>query len=58
MENELDLVTFTDEEGNEITMEVLDYLCYEGKVSLMTNSIPAQVCPSDLLFNTVTAIVK
>ena len=31
MENELDLVTFTDEEGNEITMEVLDYFFYEGQ---------------------------
>lgn len=29
--NELDLVVFEDEKGNEITMEVLDYLFYEGK---------------------------
>ena len=31
MEEELDLVTFTDEDGNEFTMEVLDYFFYEGK---------------------------
>lgn len=29
--NELDLVVFEDDNGNEITMEVLDYLFYEGK---------------------------
>jgi len=29
--NELDLVVFEDDKGNEITMEVLDYLFYEGK---------------------------
>ena len=31
MENELDLVVFEDDNGNELTMEVLDYLFYEGK---------------------------
>ena len=31
MDNELDLVVFQDDDGNELTMEVLDYLCYEGK---------------------------
>ena len=31
MDEELDLVTFSDEDGNEFTMEVLDYFCYEGK---------------------------
>ena len=31
MDEELDLVVFEDDAGNEITMEVLDYLCYEGK---------------------------
>jgi len=31
MDEELDLVVFEDDEGNELTMEVLDYLCYEGK---------------------------
>ncbi|HIU34849.1 MAG TPA: DUF1292 domain-containing protein [Candidatus Pullichristensenella excrementigallinarum] len=30
MENELDLVVFEDDAGNEITMEVLDYFFYEG----------------------------
>lgn len=29
--NEQDLVVFEDDNGNEITMEVLDYLFYEGK---------------------------
>ena len=31
MENEQDLVVFEDDNGNEITMEVLDYLFYEGQ---------------------------
>ena len=31
MDEELDLVTFEDDDGNEITMEVLDYFFYEGK---------------------------
>lgn len=31
MDNELDLVVFEDDDGNELTMEVLDYLFYEGK---------------------------
>ena len=31
MDNELDLVVFEDDEGNEITMEVLDYFFYEGQ---------------------------
>ena len=31
MENEKDLVVFEDDNGNEFTMEVLDYLFYEGK---------------------------
>lgn len=30
-DNELDLVVFEDDDGNELTMEVLDYLGYEGK---------------------------
>ena len=29
--NELDIVVFEDDDGNELTMEVLDYLFYEGK---------------------------
>ena len=31
MENELDVVMFVDDEGNEVTMEVLDYFFYEGE---------------------------
>ena len=31
MDEERDLVVFEDDEGNEITMEVLDYFFYEGK---------------------------
>ena len=31
MDEELDLVVFEDDAGNELTMEVLDYLAYEGK---------------------------
>ena len=31
MEDERDLVVFEDDSGNELTMEVLDYLFYEGK---------------------------
>lgn len=31
MDLELDLVVFEDDDGNELTMEVLDYLFYEGK---------------------------
>lgn len=30
LDNELDLVVFEDDDGNELTMEVLDYLAYEG----------------------------
>lgn len=31
MEDERDVVVFEDEDGNELTLEVLDYLAYEGK---------------------------
>lgn len=31
MDLEQDLVVFEDDDGNELTMEVLDYLFYEGK---------------------------
>ncbi len=31
MDEDRDLVVFEDDEGNELTMEVLDYLAYEGK---------------------------
>ena len=40
MDEERDLVVFEDDAGNEITMEVLDYLCYEGKeYALMTEYV-------------------
>ena len=31
MDNELDVVVFVDDEGNEVTMEVVDYFFYEGQ---------------------------
>ena len=31
MDEELDIVVFEDDAGNEIKMEVVDYLAYEGK---------------------------
>ena len=31
MDEERDLVVFEDDDGNQMTMEVLDYLAYEGK---------------------------
>lgn len=31
MDEERDLVVFEDDAGNELTLEVLDYLAYEGK---------------------------
>ncbi|MDD6884589.1 MAG: DUF1292 domain-containing protein [Eubacteriales bacterium] len=31
MENDMDLVVFQDDDGNELTMEVLDYFFYEGQ---------------------------
>ena len=31
MDEERDLVEFEDDAGNRLTMEVLDYLAYEGK---------------------------
>lgn len=40
MDEERDLVVFEDDAGNEITMEVLDYLFYEGKeYALLTEYI-------------------
>ena len=40
MDEEKDLVVFEDDTGNELTMEVLDYLCYEGKeYALLTEYI-------------------
>ena len=45
MENELDLVVFEDDDGNELTMEVLDYLFYEGKeYALLTEYVENGTC--------------
>ena len=45
MENELDLVVFEDDDGNELTMEVLDYLFYEGKeYALLTEYVEDSAC--------------
>lgn len=46
MENmELDLVVFEDDDGNELTMEVLDYLFYEGKeYALLTEYVEDDAC--------------
>jgi len=46
MENmELDLVVFEDDDGNELTMEVLDYLSYEGKeYALLAEYDPNSEC--------------
>ena len=48
MENEeLDLVVFEDDKGNEIKMEVLDYLFYEGKeYALLTEYDETEACQS------------
>lgn len=52
MENEeLDLVVFEDDNGNEIRMEVLDYLFYEGKeyallAELNDNQEACEACES------------
>ena len=48
MENEeLDLVVFEDDQGNEIKMEVLDYLFYEGKeYALLTEYDETEACQS------------
>ena len=31
MDEELDLIVFEDDQGNQLTMQVVDYLFYEGK---------------------------
>lgn len=42
---ELDLVVFEDDDGNELTMEVLDYLAYEGKeYALLTEYVENSAC--------------
>jgi len=45
--NELDIVVFEDDDGNELTMEVLDYLFYEGKeYALLTEYVEDDACES------------
>lgn len=46
MDEERDIVVFEDDDGNELTMEVLDYLCYEGKeYALLTELVEnAEAC--------------
>ena len=47
MDLELDLVVFEDDDGNELTMEVLDYLNYEGReYALLTEYDPENSCGS------------
>lgn len=41
----LDIVVFEDDDGNELTMEVLDYLSYEGKeYALLAEYDPNSAC--------------
>ena len=48
MDEERDLVVFEDDAGNEITMEVLDYLCYEGKeYALLTEYVEDEEAPDE-----------
>ena len=45
MDMELDIVVFEDDDGNELTMEVLDYLFYEGKeYALLTEYVENDAC--------------
>lgn len=47
MDLELDLVVFEDDDGNELTMEVLDYLFYEGhEYALLTEYDEENPCGS------------
>lgn len=48
MDEERDIVVFENDDGNELTMEVLDYLCYEGKeYALLTELVEnAEACES------------
>ena len=48
MDEERDLVVFEDDEGNELTMEVLDYLAYEGKeYALLTENVEDEADDDD-----------
>ena len=59
MEDERDLVTFTDEEGNEFDLEVIDYFEHEGKeyAVLVDADLPEEpeedfeVCIMEILVN-------
>lgn len=49
MDNELDVVVFVDDEGNEVTMEVLDYFFYEGQEYAVLSELQeaCEDCESD-----------
>jgi uncharacterized protein YrzB (UPF0473 family) len=47
MEEDRDLVVFEDDAGNELTMEVLDYLCYEGKEYALLTEYKEDDDPAD-----------
>ncbi len=47
MEDELDLVVFEDGEGNELTMEVLDYFFYEGQEYALLSEVQEESDESD-----------
>ena len=59
MDEERDLVEFEDDAGNKLTMEVLDYLAYEGKeYALLTEYVenddrkedePIEVCIMEIV---------
>ena len=44
MENEQDLVVFSDDDGNEKTMEVLDYFFYEGQEYAVLTEANEEAC--------------
>ncbi len=44
MEDERDLVVFEDDDGNELTMEVLEYFFYEGKEYAILVNIEDEGC--------------
>ena len=44
MEEQRDLVVFSDDEGNEFELEIVDYFDYEGQEYAVYSSIPRAVC--------------
>lgn len=59
MENmELDLVVFEDEDGNELKMEVLDYLNYEGKQYALMAEYSENASDDDVVEAFVMEIVE